>query len=155
MRPLLLIVFAVLGARPMDPVQARLTQLGSMQTRSLEETIECQKVVKIFGGQDYEARRFDRASQQLRDEARAKDSIKSADKIEVVEEGDNIVIQSASPETISTNSQLRRPGTTATDSRRASPSGPTSSVRTTPPFSLACSPANRHPAASACAMARC
>ena len=32
----------------------------------LEETIECHKVVKIFGGQDYEARRFERASQRLR-----------------------------------------------------------------------------------------
>jgi subfamily B ATP-binding cassette protein MsbA len=35
-------------------------------THVLEESIECQKVVKIFGGQDYEARRFDRANQQLR-----------------------------------------------------------------------------------------
>ncbi len=32
----------------------------------LEETIECHKVVKVFGGQDYEARRFERASQRLR-----------------------------------------------------------------------------------------
>jgi subfamily B ATP-binding cassette protein MsbA len=32
----------------------------------LEETIECHKVVKIFGGQDYEAGRFARASQLLR-----------------------------------------------------------------------------------------
>jgi len=32
----------------------------------LEETIECHKVVKIFGGQEYEARRFERASQRLR-----------------------------------------------------------------------------------------
>jgi subfamily B ATP-binding cassette protein MsbA len=32
----------------------------------LEETIECQRVVKIFGGQDYEARRFERANQKLR-----------------------------------------------------------------------------------------
>ncbi|MBI4294345.1 MAG: lipid A export permease/ATP-binding protein MsbA [Betaproteobacteria bacterium] len=35
-------------------------------THVLEESIECQKVVKIFGGQEYEARRFDRANQQLR-----------------------------------------------------------------------------------------
>ncbi|WP_425336360.1 DUF3300 domain-containing protein [Sinorhizobium garamanticum] len=40
------------------------------------------------------------AIQQLRDEAVAKDIIKTDDKIKVVEEGDNIVIQSASPETI-------------------------------------------------------
>ena len=32
----------------------------------LEETIECQKVVKIFGGQEYEARRFERANQRVR-----------------------------------------------------------------------------------------
>src|SRR5207244_1158005 len=32
----------------------------------LEESIECHKVVKIFGGQDYEAKRFARATQLLR-----------------------------------------------------------------------------------------
>ena len=32
----------------------------------LEETIECHKVVKVFGGQEYEARRFERANQRLR-----------------------------------------------------------------------------------------
>jgi len=32
----------------------------------LEETIECHKVVKIFGGQDYELQRFQRASQAHR-----------------------------------------------------------------------------------------
>ncbi|RVH86665.1 DUF3300 domain-containing protein [Sinorhizobium meliloti] len=40
------------------------------------------------------------AIQQLRDEALAKGIIKSDDKVKVVEEGDNIIIQSASPETI-------------------------------------------------------
>jgi subfamily B ATP-binding cassette protein MsbA len=35
-------------------------------THVLEESIECQKVVKIFGGHEYEARRFDRANQLLR-----------------------------------------------------------------------------------------
>lgn len=40
------------------------------------------------------------AIQQLRDEAVTKDIIKSDDKMKVVEEGDNIIIQSASPETI-------------------------------------------------------
>ncbi len=33
----LLVFFAIAGARPMDPVQARLSQLGSMQARTLEE----------------------------------------------------------------------------------------------------------------------
>ncbi len=32
----------------------------------LEETIECHRVVKIFGGQEYEAKRFARASQAVR-----------------------------------------------------------------------------------------
>ncbi len=32
----------------------------------LQETIECHKVVKVFGGQDYEAARFEKANQQLR-----------------------------------------------------------------------------------------
>ncbi len=35
-------------------------------THVLEETIECHKVVKIFGGQEYEARRFHDAANQLR-----------------------------------------------------------------------------------------
>jgi subfamily B ATP-binding cassette protein MsbA len=35
-------------------------------THVLEETIECHKVVKTFGGQEYEARRFDGANQKLR-----------------------------------------------------------------------------------------
>jgi len=32
----------------------------------IEETIDCHKVVKIFGGQEYETRRFERANQRLR-----------------------------------------------------------------------------------------
>jgi subfamily B ATP-binding cassette protein MsbA len=32
----------------------------------LEETIDCHKVVKIFGGQEYESQRFQRANQRLR-----------------------------------------------------------------------------------------
>jgi ATP-binding cassette, subfamily B, bacterial MsbA len=35
-------------------------------THSLQEAVECHKVVKIFGGQRYEADRFDRALQELR-----------------------------------------------------------------------------------------
>ena len=35
-------------------------------THVLEESISCQRVVKVFGGQDYESRRFERANQQLR-----------------------------------------------------------------------------------------
>src|SRR6185295_3162629 len=32
----------------------------------LQESIDCHKVVKVFGGQDYEARRFLKAAQRLR-----------------------------------------------------------------------------------------
>ena len=35
-------------------------------TRTLDETIECQRVVKIFGGQAYEARRFFEANNKVR-----------------------------------------------------------------------------------------
>ncbi|MFM9972781.1 MAG: lipid A export permease/ATP-binding protein MsbA [Burkholderiales bacterium] len=35
-------------------------------THCLQEAVECHKVVKIFGGQAYEKRRFDRALQELR-----------------------------------------------------------------------------------------
>ncbi len=35
-------------------------------THVIEETIDCHKVVKIFGGRDYEAARFDRANETLR-----------------------------------------------------------------------------------------
>ena len=38
----LLVFYALAGSRPMDPVQARLSQLGSMQARTLEE-IELQQ----------------------------------------------------------------------------------------------------------------
>ena len=38
----LLVFFALAGARPIDPVQARLSQLGSMQATTLEE-IELQQ----------------------------------------------------------------------------------------------------------------
>jgi ATP-binding cassette, subfamily B, bacterial MsbA len=45
--------------------QESLRAMGDV-THVLEESIECQKVVKVFGGQDYEARRFDGANQKLR-----------------------------------------------------------------------------------------
>ena len=35
-------------------------------THVLEETISCQRVVKIFGGESYESKRFEHANQQLR-----------------------------------------------------------------------------------------
>jgi subfamily B ATP-binding cassette protein MsbA len=42
-----------------------LRALGEV-TDVLEEAIECQRVVKVFGGQRYEEARFERANQQLR-----------------------------------------------------------------------------------------
>ena len=68
-------------ALAMGPVIALVVRLFSRRLRSmaresqramgglvhvLEETIECHKVVKIFGGHEYEAKRFERANQQLR-----------------------------------------------------------------------------------------
>jgi subfamily B ATP-binding cassette protein MsbA len=41
------------------------TALGGL-VDVLQETIECHKVVKVFGGQDYEAKRFARGAQRLR-----------------------------------------------------------------------------------------
>ncbi|MEO8144476.1 MAG: lipid A export permease/ATP-binding protein MsbA [Betaproteobacteria bacterium] len=41
------------------------TAMGDL-AHVLEETIECHKVVKVFGGQDYETRRFERVNQRLR-----------------------------------------------------------------------------------------
>jgi subfamily B ATP-binding cassette protein MsbA len=41
------------------------TAMGDL-VHVLEETIECHKVVKVFGGQDYESQRFERANQRLR-----------------------------------------------------------------------------------------
>ncbi|MBI1942741.1 MAG: lipid A export permease/ATP-binding protein MsbA [Betaproteobacteria bacterium] len=41
------------------------TAMGDL-VHVLEETIECHKVVKVFGGQEYEMRRFERANQRLR-----------------------------------------------------------------------------------------
>ena len=53
-------------------VSRRLRRMAREAQRSLgdlahvlEETIECQRVVKIFGGQEYEARRFARVNQAL------------------------------------------------------------------------------------------
>ncbi len=45
--------------------QESLKAMGNL-TEVLEEAVECQKVVKVFGGQSYESGRFDRASQALR-----------------------------------------------------------------------------------------
>ena len=64
------IVFAVRGVSGRLRGLARDSQknMGGI-THVLEEAIECQKVVKIFGGQAYEIARFDKANQALRGNA--------------------------------------------------------------------------------------
>jgi subfamily B ATP-binding cassette protein MsbA len=55
----------LLSSRLRNMARGTQTAMGDL-VHVLEETIECHKVVKIFGGQDYEARRFERANQRLR-----------------------------------------------------------------------------------------
>ena len=64
------IAFAVRGVSGRLRSLARDSQkaMGGL-THVLEEAIECQKVVKIFGGQDYEIARFDKANLALRGNA--------------------------------------------------------------------------------------
>jgi subfamily B ATP-binding cassette protein MsbA len=58
-----LIAFAVRGVSKRLRGLARNAQTAMGEiTHVLEETIECHKVVKIFGGHDYEARRFEKAN---------------------------------------------------------------------------------------------
>ena len=55
----------LLSRRLRNMARAAQTAMGDL-VHVLEETIECHKVVKVFGGQDYESRRFERANQRLR-----------------------------------------------------------------------------------------
>ena len=70
---LIALVAAPLIAVAVRQLSRRLRQMARESQRSmgelvhvLEETIECHKVVKVFGGQEYEAQRFERANQRLR-----------------------------------------------------------------------------------------
>jgi ATP-binding cassette, subfamily B, bacterial MsbA len=70
---LIALAAAPLLAFAIGQLSRRLRQMARESQRSmgelvqvLEETIECHKVVKVFGGQDYEMRRFERANQRLR-----------------------------------------------------------------------------------------
>ena len=62
--PIALIVW-LLSKRLRHMAREAQTSMGDL-VHVLEETIDCHKVVKIFGGQDYETRRFERANQRLR-----------------------------------------------------------------------------------------
>ena len=62
-----LVAFAVrmFSRRLRNMARGSQTAMGNL-AHVLEETIECHKVVKVFGGQDYESTRFERANQLLR-----------------------------------------------------------------------------------------
>jgi subfamily B ATP-binding cassette protein MsbA len=63
--PLVMLFVRVLGGRLRNMARASQRSLGDV-VHVLEETIECHRVVKVFGGQDYEGSRFRRAIAQLR-----------------------------------------------------------------------------------------
>jgi subfamily B ATP-binding cassette protein MsbA len=58
-------IVRLLSRRLRDMAREAQSSMGAL-VHVLEETIDCHKVVKIFGGQDYETRRFERANQRLR-----------------------------------------------------------------------------------------
>jgi subfamily B ATP-binding cassette protein MsbA len=62
--PIALIVW-LLSRRLRHMAREAQTSMGDL-VHVLEETIDCHKVVKIFGGQDYETGRFERENQRLR-----------------------------------------------------------------------------------------
>ncbi len=63
--PLVTMFVRVLSQRLRSMARAAQRSMGDV-VHVLEETIECHRVVKVFGGQDYEASRFARAIGQLR-----------------------------------------------------------------------------------------
>jgi len=63
--PLVMLFVRVLGGRLRNMARASQRSLGDV-VHVLEESIECHRVVKVFGGQDYEGSRFQRAIGQLR-----------------------------------------------------------------------------------------
>jgi subfamily B ATP-binding cassette protein MsbA len=58
-------IVRLLSRRLRDMAREAQSSMGEL-VHVLEETIDCHKVVKVFGGQDYETRRFERANQRLR-----------------------------------------------------------------------------------------
>jgi subfamily B ATP-binding cassette protein MsbA len=63
--PLVMLFVRVLGGRLRNMARASQRSLGDV-VHVLEESIECHRVVKVFGGQDYEGSRFQRAIGRLR-----------------------------------------------------------------------------------------
>ena len=63
--PCIALVIRLFSRRLRTMSEESLKAMGRI-THCLQEAVECHKVVKIFGGQTYEKRRFDRALQELR-----------------------------------------------------------------------------------------
>ncbi|MSP97153.1 MAG: lipid A export permease/ATP-binding protein MsbA [Betaproteobacteria bacterium] len=63
--PLVSLVVKLFSRRLREMSRGAQEAMGNLN-HVLQETIECHKVVKIFAGQDYESRRFERANQLLR-----------------------------------------------------------------------------------------
>ena len=63
--PLIAIAMRLLSGRLRHMARESQRAMGEL-VHVLEETIECHKVVKVFGGQEYEMQRFARANQRLR-----------------------------------------------------------------------------------------
>ena len=63
--PFIAWVTKVVGKRLRTMSRASQSGLGTM-TQSLQETIHCQKVLKVFGGQEQESRRFARVNDAMR-----------------------------------------------------------------------------------------
>lgn len=63
--PCIAVVIRLFSKRLRSMSEESLKAMGRI-THCLQEAVECHKVVKIFGGQSYEKRRFDRALQDLR-----------------------------------------------------------------------------------------
>ena len=63
--PLVMLFVRVLSKRLRSMARGSQRALGDV-VHVLEETIECHRVVKVFGGQDYEGNRFQRAIDKLR-----------------------------------------------------------------------------------------
>ena len=63
--PLIALFVRLLSKRLRSMAREAQHSMGEL-VHVLEETIDCHKVVKVFGGQAYESRRFERANQRLR-----------------------------------------------------------------------------------------
>ena len=63
--PLIAVALRLLSRRLRQMAREAQRSMGEL-VHVIEETIECHKVVKVFGGHEYEMRRFERANQRLR-----------------------------------------------------------------------------------------